>query len=54
MSGSMPLPEVFAVMLDSSFNGAQETQFKVWDVDWNSNGVGAPARGLRVFRSSNS
>ena len=42
-NNQFPLPEVFAVMADSSFNGAQQTHFKVWDVDWNSNGIGVPA-----------
>ena len=42
-NNQFPLPEVFAVMVDSSFNGAQQTHFKVWDVDWNSNGIGVPA-----------
>jgi hypothetical protein len=42
-NNQFPLPEVFAVMADSSFNGAQETHFKVWDVDWNSSGIGVPS-----------
>ncbi|MBJ21133.1 MAG: hypothetical protein GY910_16165 [bacterium] len=38
-----PLPEVFAVMVDNSFTNANNTDFRVWDVAWNPNGVGVPS-----------
>lgn len=39
-ANGFPLPETFAVMVDSVFTNADQTYFQVWDVDWNSNGVG--------------
>lgn len=48
-TNQFPLPEVLAVMADSSFTSVYQTQFKVWDVDWNSLGVGvASARSAPV------
>ena len=36
-------PETLAVMLDPAFSTLVQTQYKVWDIDWNQLGMGVPS-----------
>ena len=39
-SNDLATPQAFAIMVDSEFTNPDTTDFKIWDVSWNSFGVG--------------
>ena len=39
-NNNLATPHAFAVMVDAEFTNPDTTDFKIWDVAWNSSGVG--------------
>ena len=39
-SNDLATPQAFAIMVDPEFTNPDTTGFKIWDVSWNSSGVG--------------